>query len=78
MALKEVTQTSLEKGAKRDTGVFCIQEMMSVFDCYEKHEFKREPCENLVKALEQCYSINMDKRLEGKDRRRELNHRGKK
>lgn len=78
MKLKEVTPAYLEKGAKKESSVFCIEEMMSVFECYEKHEFRREPCENFVQALEHCFSTNMDRRIEAKMRRKELLNKNKK
>lgn len=71
MTLKEVTSKTLEKGT-RETDVVCISEMMSLFECFEKHEFQRGPCENFAKSLEQCYTANMIKKAEGKERRKQI------
>lgn len=68
MKLKEVTLDSLESN-KRETDVVCIQEMMSLFDCFEKNEFDRKACEQQAKLLEHCYSTNMDRKAESKARR---------
>lgn len=56
MKLKDVTIDSLkkDKGIKGD--VVCIQEMMNLFNCFEKHDFERGPCLPSINALDNCYS----------------------
>lgn len=55
MKLKEVSLDKLE-ASKKESDVVCISEMMSLFDCYEKHDFTRGPCQQYISALEHCYS----------------------
>lgn len=71
MKLKDVTDEYLERGTK-ESDVVCINEMMSLFECFEKHEFQREPCENFVKSLEQCYSTKATKKAESKERMKQI------
>lgn len=68
MKLKEVTIESLED-KKRESDVVCIQELMSLFDCFEKNEFDRKSCLQQAKALENCYSTSQDMRIEMKKKR---------
>lgn len=55
MKLKPVTIESLQ-ASKTETDVVCLTEMMSLFECFEKHEFDRSPCQQHVSALDHCYS----------------------
>lgn len=54
LKLKDVTVETLE-ASRREDDVVCLTEMMSLFDCFEKHEFNRTPCQQHVLALEHCY-----------------------
>lgn len=71
MKLKEVTLDSLESN-KKEKDVLCIQEMMNLFDCFEKNEFDRKACEQQAKVLEHCYSSSMDAKAESKAKRLKL------
>lgn len=55
MKLKDVSIESLVE-EKNTSDVVCLTEMMSLFDCFEKHEFNRSLCQKHVMALEHCYS----------------------
>lgn len=56
MKLKDVTVESLSEKQTMKSDVVCIQEMMTLFDCFEKHDFERGPCQSSILALENCYS----------------------
>lgn len=71
LKLKEVTLSSLESNRK-ESDVFCIQEMMNLFDCFEKNEFDRKACEQQAKVLENCYTTNQSLKLERKAKRKRL------
>lgn len=71
MKLKEVTVSSLES-TRKETDLFCIQEMMNLFDCFEKNEYDRKACEQQAKILENCYTTNQALKQERKARRLKL------
>lgn len=63
--LPEITPESIEL-SKREKDVVCINEMMTLFDCFQKHEFDKTFCEKQAMALENCYSNFMTRRQKRK------------
>lgn len=60
LKLKEVTLDKLQtKDKERD--VYCITEMMNLFDCFEKNDFDRTTCKQHVLALEHCVTSHKNK-----------------
>jgi len=55
MKLKDVTIKSLEE-SKKESDLVCMTEMMSLFECLEKHDFDQKLCQQHANALEHCYS----------------------
>lgn len=54
LTLPEVTPETI-RDARKEKDIVCMSEMMTLFDCFQKHEFDKNQCENQAKALEHCY-----------------------
>lgn len=61
MKLKDVTIESLKESASKKNVVTCLPEMMSLFDCLEKHDFDKKACSECVAKLEDCHTSNNNK-----------------
>lgn len=69
MKLKDVTLDKLhEQRAVSD--VACINEMMTLFDCFEKSDYNSVACQQQANLLEQCYTAHMAKKSEFKMKQR--------
>jgi len=68
MKLKEVDIDNLKTSRKEST-VFCIPEMMSLFECYERHDFDPQRCMKQSEVLEKCYAAHKAAANTSKDKR---------
>lgn len=72
MKLKDVTLDKL-KDKRIESEVVCINELMSLFDCFENSDYNAKICQTQANLLEQCYSSHMLKKKTLKaERRQEL------
>lgn len=72
MKLKDITIKDLEEKQTRTSDVVCLTEMMSLFDCFERNEFDRSPCQQHVQALQKCHSGFIDEKRSTLEKRKEL------
>ena len=68
MKLKDVTIGKLNE-MKSESGNVCMDEMMSLFNCYEKNDFSSNMCQVQAQALEQCYLSHLKSSREAKAKR---------
>lgn len=61
MKLKDITIDDLNQKSK-DSQDTCINEMMALFDCFEKNDFDKAQCKQHVSALEHCVNSHKNKR----------------
>lgn len=60
MRLKEVTDKKLQEVTKKQQ-ISCMNELMTLLECYEKHDFSTESCSKQAHVLENCYTTHMSK-----------------
>lgn len=57
MKLKDVKLNEL-KDLRDNKTTACLDEMISLLDCLELHEFNKDQCSTQVTSLEQCHSAH--------------------
>lgn len=65
MKLKEVSLEKLQQKDKQDD-LSCMNEMMTLFDCFEKNDFSSQLCQQHVSALEQCVNSHKNNKQKNK------------
>lgn len=63
MKLKDISVDKLKEGQMEIDNV-CNQEMMALFDCFEKNDFNAVICKQQAVALAQCHGSFMKKKSE--------------
>jgi hypothetical protein len=58
MKLKEISLEDLEDRSVK-TEAQCSQELLSLFDCFEKNDFSSQACQKQAAALQQCYTKSL-------------------
>lgn len=71
LALPHVTIDSImDKNKSLKGDLACIPEMMTLFDCFEKHDFNRAQCKQQMQNLESCYSNHLTNKRQLKSAKR--------
>lgn len=69
--LAHISKQSIEL-LKKPEDVACIAEMMTLFECFNLHDYDRNKCQQQAQNLENCYTKHMISKRDHKERVKKL------